>query len=441
MTGPSETEAPAVDPAPFVKDVALLLKLAQVHALENSIFDGPVRALVQVLDKAGTEVVLVSMADTTFVNGVLARLRGSLAESADMLRKALERVDVQELVFERGITEAELREFLVAYQRAFRSPTPAAAAKEIRCRVRLKTISGNLTSGPAFQIDARQNVLRTFARLAVTTEEALAAVQAGQPFRSTNLRRAVQSLADAAVGHEALLAGITRFPNFRGELHYHLTSVAALTLLMAMRLELPKAALAEVTMAALFHDVGRAGREPSEDDAVLAPIRSLLKLSEQPSAEALVQASAAFEAGLPLHSKKVWSPGALGRLIAVPCRFDLLTGGKPPRRALAPDQALRMIQDQAAVRFDPLVVRLFVQTVGLFPVGTTVRLSGGQLAIVLEVPADAVNFSRPVVKVVRDEMGPADYTIDLATDEGGATIVGSVDAVEEGVNPPHFLLS
>lgn len=437
----SDTEQPAVDPALFVKDAALLLKLAQVHALENKIFDGPVKGLIQVLDKAAVDVVLVSMADTTFVNGVLARLRGSLAESADMLRKALERIDVQELTFERGITEGELREFLGQYQLAFRSPTPAADAKNIKGRVRVRSISGNLTSGPAFQIDARQNVLRTFARLAVTTQEALTALQAGQPFRSTNLRRAVQSLADAAVGHESLLAGITRFPNFRGELHYHLTSVAALTLLMAMRLQLPKAALAEVTMAALFHDVGRAGGAGTEEDAVLAPIRSLLKLSEQPSMEALVQASAAFEAGLPLHSHQVWNPGPLGRLIAVPCRFDLLTGGKPPRRSLAPDQALRMIQDQAGVRFDPLVVRLFVQTVGLFPVGTTVRLSTGQLAIVLEVPHDAVNFARPVVKVVRDEAGPADYTLDLATDAAGATIVASVDAVEEGVNPPHFLLS
>ncbi len=436
MSG-AEEEQPAIDPALFVKDTALLLKLAQVHALENKIFDGPVRGLVQVLEKAGTDVVLVSMADTTFVNGVLARLRGSLAESADMLRKALERVDLQELTFERGITEAELREFLAQYQAAFRSPTPAETAREIKGRVRVRGIQGSLTSGPAFQIDARQNVLRTFARLAVTTQEALAAAQAGQTFRSTNLRRAVQSLADAAVDHESLLAGITRFPNFRGELHYHLTSVAALTLLMAMRLELPKAVLAEVTMAALFHDLGRV----SDDDAMLAPIRGLLKLSEHVSPEAMVQASAAFEAGLPPHSHQVWNPGALGRLIAVPCRFDLLTGGKPPRRPLAPDQALRMIQDQAGVKFDPLVVRLFVQTVGLFPVGTTVRLSGGQLAIVLEVPHEAVNFARPVVKVVRDEAGPADYTLDLANDPGGATIVASVDAVDEGVNPPHFLLS
>lgn len=436
-----DAEQPAIDAAAFVRDAALLLKLAQVHALENQIFDGPLRSLVQVIEKAGSDVTLVTMADTTFVNGVLARLRGPMADSADMLRKALERIDVQELTFERGISVDELRAFLVAYQQAFRSATPAAAAKEITGRVRVRSVHGALSSGPAFSIDARQNVLRTFARLAVTTQEALAARVAGLPFRSTALRRAVQSLADAAVGHEALLAGITRFPSFRGELHYHLSSVAALTLLMALKLELPKAALADVTMAALFHDLGRQGLDGPDDSGLLAPIRSLLALSEQASVEAMVQGAAAFDAGLPLHGSKVWSPGPLGRLIAVPCRFDLLTAGKPPRKPLAPDQALRLIQDQAGTRFDPLVVRLFVQTIGLFPVGTTVRLSTGQLAIVLEVPGDAVNFARPRVKVVRDEAGPADYTLDLASDESGATIVASVDAVEEGVNPPHFLLS
>ena len=164
-------------------------------------------------------------------------------------------------------------------------------------------------------------------------------------------------------------------------------------------------------MAALFHDVGRVGAA-SEEDAVQAPIRSLLKLSEQPSAEAMVQASAAFEAGLPLHAHQVWNPGALGRLIAVPCRFDLLTGGKPPRKALAPDQALRMIQDQAAVRFDPLVVRLFVQTVGLFPVGTTVRLSSGQLAKVYgftDLDGSQPDAWRYLVEV-QDPGKPADVT-------------------------------
>jgi len=68
-----------------------------------------------------------------------------------------------------------------------------------------------------------------------------------------------------------------------------------------------------------------------------------------------------------MHRAKVWHPGALARLIAVPCRFDLLTSAKPPRKPLAPDQALRLVQEQAGVRFDPLVVRLFVQTIGLFP--------------------------------------------------------------------------
>jgi HD-GYP domain-containing protein (c-di-GMP phosphodiesterase class II) len=438
-----EAEKPAVDPALFVRDAALLLRLAQVHALDNQIFDAPVRTLIETMDKAASEVVLVTMADTTFVNGVLARLRGQLADAAVMLANALQRINVQELTFERGITAEELRAFLAEYQRAFRSPTPEEAARQIVGRVRLRSIQGNLSAAGAFSIDARQNVLRTFARLAVATEEALVQLKAGSAFRSTALRRAVQSLADATAGHEALLAGVTRFPTFRGELHYHLASVAALTLLMAMRLELPKAALAEVTLAALFHDVGKALQDPTRggDDSLRVPLDSMLKLSEHLSTEAMVQAAVAVEAGMPMHRSKVWHPQALARLIAVPCRFDLLTSARPPRKPLAPDQALRLVQEQAGVRFDPLVVRLFVHTIGLFPVGTTVRLTTGQLAIVLEVPKDAVNFGRPVVKVIKDETGSVDYTLDLANDPNGASISTSVDAEEEGVNPPHFLLS
>lgn len=50
--------------------------------------------------------------------------------------------------------------------------------------------------------------------------------------------------------------------------------------------------------------------------------------------------------------------------------------------------------------FDPEVVRLFLRSFGLYPVNTRVRLSTGEIAIVIGNKRGAV--SRPVVTVIRD---------------------------------------
>jgi hypothetical protein len=446
MSEAAGQQAAPADGGTVLKEVATLLRLAQAHDVANHIFDTPLQT-VAALCPASAELIVVVMADSVFVNGALVKLKQGLFEYVDTLRKTFGRLAVQELSFPAGTSGEDIRDFLRVFQTVWRSARPNELPLKLEGRIRVRALSGDLASGPTFAIDARQNVLRTFARLAISMQDALEKLAQGLQPRTPALRRAVQALIDASSGHESLLAGLPRFPNFQGQLHHHLAATAALTLLMARRLGLSKAPLVDVVLAALLHDVGRAGLHEAdlgqaEALAARAPAISLLKLTEHGlTAEAMTQAAAAFEASVPLEGVGAFKPGALGRLIAVPCRFDLLASAAPPRKALAPDQALRLIQDQAGTRFDPLVVKLFIATVGVFPIGTTVRLSNGALAIVLEVPRDAQSFTRPVVKIIRDERGPCDQLVDLAQEPGGPQIAQSVDAADEGVNPPAFLLS
>ncbi len=262
------------------------------------------------------------------------------------------------------------------------------------------------------------------------------------------LRCAVQGLAEASDGYESLLAGLIRFPNFVGDLHFHLSAVTALTMIMARKLGLKRAALTDVCMAAALHDIGRftqvatpqheAGAEQSR-----ASVESLLRnTSGAISDELFVQAAASYECSLWHEPTRLgaMTPGTLAQLIAVPCAFDLLSMPRPPPHNVGPDQALRVIQEQAGTRYDPEVVKLFSSVMGVYPVGTTVKLSNDAIAIVLEVPSNPLLLARPVVKVIRDLKGGADYVIDLAHEEG-LRIASTADPVLEGVKATFFLLA
>jgi hypothetical protein len=58
---------------------------------------------------------------------------------------------------------------------------------------------------------------------------------------------------------------------------------------------------------------------------------------------------------------------------------------------------------QSGSAFHPLVVKVFLNLVGLFPLGTFVRLKSGEIALVMENnPRDLL---RPVIKVLLDKTG------------------------------------
>ena len=112
------------------------------------------------------------------------------------------------------------------------------------------------------------------------------------------------------------------------------------------------------------------------------------------------------------------------------------------RKAMLPDQALRLLYNQVNVRFDERIVRLFAGVMGLYPVGSTVRLSSGELAIVVQVSGEPAAFAKPRVKVFRSAQGqPADFLVDLMAAGETRTIAASVDPSEVQINVPQFLLA
>ena len=94
--------------------------------------------------------------------------------------------------------------------------------------------------------------------------------------------------------------------------------------------------------------------------------------------------------------------------------------------------------------FDPLVMTVFTNLMGLFPTGTCVSLSSGEVAVVVH--PNPERPKRPLVAIVMDGNGmPVDGDfLDLAEKVNGrfpATITGSIDPTELGINVPDYLLA
>lgn len=55
--------------------------------------------------------------------------------------------------------------------------------------------------------------------------------------------------------------------------------------------------------------------------------------------------------------------------------------------------------------FDPTLLKLFVNCVGIIPIGSLVMLESDELAVVMKPPTDKANAERPHVKIVADAQG------------------------------------
>ena len=73
------------------------------------------------------------------------------------------------------------------------------------------------------------------------------------------------------------------------------------------------------------------------------------------------------------------------------------------KEPITPDQALQFIVANAGNIFDPFIPKVFVQAMGLYPVGTIVELDGGEIGVVSRQNGDHRLLHRPTVEVLHSD--------------------------------------
>jgi hypothetical protein len=121
----------------------------------------------------------------------------------------------------------------------------------------------------------------------------------------------------------------------------------------------------------------------------------------------------------------------MSKIVAIADTYDALTSDRSYRRALLPDQAMRILIDGRGTHFDAGYLKVFVQLSGMYPVGTLLELDNGDLAIVDR--SNPRDIFRPVVKIVQsDGRRPETYNVvDLAArDSSGQYYRTAIRAID-----------
>jgi len=137
-----------------------------------------------------------------------------------------------------------------------------------------------------------------------------------------------------------------------------------------------------------------------------------------------------------------------GRIITIADVFDAITSPRVYRHmAFSPDQALNIMLDGAGTDFDPILLKMFINMLGVYPIGSLLELDTGELGLVMDNDT-TFDGARPMV-VLLVEDGNGGYTRGGVADlterdaESGAfrrNIVKSIHPSTRGIQPAEFLI-
>ena len=249
-------------------------------------------------------------------------------------------------------------------------------------------------------------------------------------------RRLVHSVVDVVAEDDSTLLALTQIKNFDDFLFTHSANVCVLSVTVGQQLGMGKMMLGSLGLAGLLHDVGMTEMPPElgRIESLSPQEQALYELHPTSGARMILRNQAISDAsircilaacehhmnedfsGFPVL-KRPRSLSLLGRIVALVDFYDkITTPSADGKQTYTSEEALRLMAREGSELFDPLLVKVFVNTMGVFPLGTVVKLDTGETGIVYRRNPHFSQLSRPLVKIIADAAGlPAEpRVVDLS---------------------------
>ncbi|MGX0938053.1 cyclic di-GMP phosphodiesterase [Cupriavidus metallidurans] len=224
-------------------------------------------------------------------------------------------------------------------------------------------------------------------------------VRMGHALETNGALLLVDSASTSLSRHSQALLAMARLKAKDDYTYLHSYSVCALMIAVGRTLKLPDGEVRELGLAGLVHDIGKLTLPESllMKAGDLSPAE-YEQMRRHPSAGYRILNEARLYTNIPLdvcvhHHERVDGKGypfglfeneisVHAKIAAICDTYDSLTSPRPNHLAWSPARAMEYIAVRVDTLFDRRVFKAFTRTVGIYPLGTVLRLRSGRLAVV-----------------------------------------------------------
>ncbi|MHC4962684.1 MAG: HD-GYP domain-containing protein [Planctomycetota bacterium] len=309
---------------------------------------------------------------------------------------------------------------------------------------------------------------RTYAGSLASLKEVIGKVSDNRPTGIRKTIRVVQKTVDLVIDKRSILLKLSTLRDHDDYTYTHSVNVSILAICLGQHIGLTKSTLETLGICGLFHDLGKV-------DVPLEILNKQGKLTDhefkviQKHSLNSVRHIAKIRAPRELKSKIMLAPfehhlkydlsgyprswrsepvSLFGRILTIVDVFDAITSARVYRsKAISPDEALRRMSESAGKDFDPILLKAFINMLGVYPVGTLVELNTGEIGLVSENPEQS-DGAHPLVTILIPKDGQGytrGETVDLSEREtSGDSYKRSVSKTFNpalfGIQPSEFIL-
>jgi len=437
----------------LVTQLNVLIKTSRIYDRTNAALDKPIDAILTLIKTMAHDqpVTFRLQNDFLFLGDSHLKVNAQQMAVATSIIDALNAWKIGGMTFSLTVESKDLREFAALFvsldpdnktiedlQKEIKARGIAGIELEDQRQLQIRKGPGTAGSmGPDGaksadpQVQRKMNAKNGYAKIAASIGAMTQSVREGGTVSFKQAKRAIQNIVDLMADDETAVLGLTTLRCHDQYTHNHSVNVSLLSIALANRAGYPKAELADLGLAALFHDMGKSTipievlnkpgeftdddweamrNHPSEGVLILSKMRGLTNLPGRMVAASFEHHMNLDFSGYPKLTVP-WTISLTGRILTIADCYDAMTSSRVYRREpMSPSKVLNMTLSKSGKAFDAVLLKLFVNCVGIIPIGSLVMLETSELAVVIKPAADKANAERPYIKIITDPQGnPVDY--------------------------------
>ena len=306
----------------------------------------------------------------------------------------------------------------------------------------------------------KEQIKRTYFKSLSVVKNLMNSLWKNQSINIRSYRRIVYSLANFVTRDESTLLALTSIKHFDEYTYMHSLNVGILTMSMGERIGLNRQGIVKLGTSGILHDIGKI-QIPKElidkpeklTEKEWKTVRrhtdyGVIELLKTKGIDELVLASmiVAFQhhwnydsTGYPTQEKAI-EYTLFARIVRICDAYDAMITARPYQLIpYLPHFALRVIWAHKNTYFDPILVKVFIQAIGIYPIGSCLELNSGEIGVVMRQNPGYLDL--PIVKIVVDKNQKKndDRMIDLSQ-ESKLEIVRPIYPQKYNINIAEYLM-